>query len=82
MKPTDLGFTPEEASKFGGPVLVIPSATSRGWRYRYYSSEQNRCQEDLKKMLDDRARENATDPAPYCTDNPTAPPIKGNALVF
>jgi hypothetical protein len=82
MKPTDLGFTPEEASKLSGPVLVMPTANSRAFRYRYYQTGQNHCQDDLNKMLADRAQQNATGPAPYCSDNPAAPANTGNALVF
>ncbi|MBF6558789.1 MAG: hypothetical protein IVW56_00765 [Candidatus Binataceae bacterium] len=82
MNPTDLGFTPEEASKLGGEVLVMPTANSKGLRYRYYQIGQNHCEDDLKKMLADRAQQNMTDPAPYCTDNPTRPTMTGNALVF
>ena len=82
MTPTDLGFTPEEASKLGGEVLVMPTANSKGLRYRFYQVGQNHCQDDLKKMLADRAQQNVTDPPPYCTDNPTQPQVKGNALVF
>ncbi len=82
MTPTDFGFTPEEASKLGGAVLVMPTANSRVFRYKYYQNGQNHCQDDLKKMLADRAQQGATDPEPYCTDNPTAPAPTGNAFVF
>ncbi|HVC44472.1 MAG TPA: hypothetical protein VND20_06600 [Candidatus Binataceae bacterium] len=82
MNPTDLGFTPEEASKLGGEVLVMPTANAKGLRYRYYQIGQNHCQDDLKKMMADRSQQDATDPAPYCTDNPTQPPMKGSALIF
>jgi hypothetical protein len=82
LKPTDLGFTSEEASKISGPVLVMPTANSRTLRYRFYQTGQNHCQEDLDKMLTERAQQNATDPEPYCTDNPTAPSAGGNAGLF
>jgi hypothetical protein len=82
MKPTDLGFTREQASKMGGEVLVMPTANSGAMRYQFYQIGQNHCQDDLKKMLADRAQQNATDPAPYCTENPTQPSMKGNAFAF
>jgi hypothetical protein len=82
MKPTDLGFTPEQASKMSGEVLVMPTANSRGMRYQFYQTGQNHCADDLKKLLADRTQQNATDPAPYCTVNPTQPSMKGNAFVF
>ena len=78
-----MGFRPEEASKISGPVLVEPpNSSNQVYRYRYYQTGHNNCGEDLQKMLADRAAGNATGPAPYCTDNPSAPPIKGNAFVF
>ncbi|GEM_PF-1196672 len=83
VRPTDLGFTQDEAAKLGGPVLVTPPAPpATAWRYRYYPAGQNQCQADLDKLMAQRAAMGATGPAPYCTDNPTAPPAKGSAFVF
>jgi len=83
LTPSEMGFTPEEASKMSGPVLVEPPDQSvKVYRYRYYQTGQNRCQEDLNKLLAERAASNATGDAPYCTETPTAPPSKGNAFIF
>jgi hypothetical protein len=97
LTPAEVGFTPEEASKVGGPVLVEPpTASVKVYRYHYYQTGQNNCQEDLKRMLADRAASNETGPEPYCTDtassqpltvpptssSPMPPAIKGNAFVF
>ena len=91
MTPTEMGFTPEQASKMSGPVLVEPpTASVKVYRYHYYQSGQNNCQEDLKRMLADRAASNETGAEPYCTDTPsssppvvsTPPAVKGNAFVF
>jgi len=82
VKPTDFGFTPEEASKMSGEVLVMPTANSGGMRYKFYQTGENHCQDDLDKMLAERAQLNSSDPAPYCTDHPTQPPAKKNAFVF
>jgi len=84
LNPTEFGFTPEEASKLGGLVLVEPpTPPSKNWRYRYYQNGQNHCEEDLKKILADRAQHNVTGPEPYCTDKPTSPPtVRGNAFLF
>jgi hypothetical protein len=84
LNPSSFGFTPDEASKMSGPVLVMPSATGTGYHYRFYQTGHNHCAEDLKKMLDDPARSDASAPAPYCTSSPTAPPVsqKGSLLVF
>ncbi len=80
---TDMGLTPEEVSKVSGPVLVLPPVPPvKVTRYRYYQTGQNRCQEDLKKLLADRAASDATGQAPYCTETPTAPPSKRTAFVF
>jgi len=58
--------TPDEASRMkSGPTLIIPSAAGT-YTYRSYEPGQNHCEDDLKKMLDDRARSGATGPAPYC----------------
>jgi hypothetical protein len=78
-----MGLTSEEAAKMSGPVLVEPPiAPMNSYRYRYYQTGHNSCQEDLQKMLADRAESNATGPAPYCTDTPPAPIVKGNAFIF
>jgi hypothetical protein len=83
MTPSEMGFTPEEASKISGPVLVEPpNPPVKVYRYRYYQVGHNNCQEDLQQMLADRAASNATGPAPYCTNNPSAPTMKGNALIL
>lgn len=83
LTPQDLGFTPEEAAKIGGPVLVEPATPpSRMYHYRFYSAAQNNCEADLKKMLAERAQSGATGPAPFCTDHPTQPPLQGNAFAF
>jgi hypothetical protein len=80
---TDMGMTPEEASKVSGPVLVLPPDQSiKTTRYRYYQTDHNNCQQDLAKLLADRAASNATGDPPYCTETPTAPVSKGNAFVF
>ncbi|MGC2278315.1 MAG: hypothetical protein WA571_20030 [Candidatus Binatus sp.] len=79
---TDMGMTPEEASKVSGPVLVLPPDQSiKTTRYRYYQTDHNTCQQDLAKLLAARASD-ATGDAPYCTETPTAPVSKGNAFVF
>ena len=79
---TDMGMTPEEASKVSGPVLVLPpDQSSKTTRYRYYQTEHNNCQQDLAKLLAVRATDATGDP-PYCTETPTAPVSKGNALIF
>ena len=79
---TDMGMTPEEASKVSGPVLVLPPDQSiKTTRYRYYQTDHNNCQQDLAKLLAARASDATGDP-PYCTETPTAPLSKGNAFVF
>ena len=79
---TDMGMTPEEASKVSGPVLVLPpDQLSKTTRYRYYQTDHNNCQQDLAKLLAVRASDATGDP-PYCTETPTAPVSKGNALIF
>ncbi len=79
---TDMGMTPEEASKVSGPVLVLPpDQSSKTTRYRYYQTDHNNCQQDLAKLLAVRASDATGDP-PYCTETPTAPASKGNAFVF
>jgi hypothetical protein len=83
LTPTDLGMTPEEAAKVGGPVLVEPpNPPSSFYRYRFYSAAHNNCESDLQKMLAKRAQSGATGPAPYCTEHPTAPATQGNAFAF
>ena len=83
MKLSDMGFTPEEASKVSGPVLVRPPDQSlKMYRYKYYPTGHNNCQQDLAKLLAERAASNATGDAPYCTGTPTAPPSTGNAFIF
>jgi hypothetical protein len=96
LTPTEAGFSPEEASKVSGSVLVEPPTSSvKVYRYKYYPTGHNNCQEDLKRMLADRAS-NETGPEPYCTDNasstpltvpptsssPMPPAVKGGAFVF
>lgn len=83
LSPSDLGIPPEEAAKFGGPVLVMPAASpSQAYHYRYYEAGQNHCQEDLEKLLELRAREQAAGPPPYCTDKPTAPENHGSGMIL
>jgi hypothetical protein len=77
--PTQLGFTPDEAAKMSGPVLVMPSA-SGSYRYRFYQAGQNHCAEDLQKMMAQRISTSTNDPVPYCSDNPTAPPPKSGTF--
>jgi hypothetical protein len=81
MTPADLGMTPDEAAKVSGLILVTPVGT-RNYRYQYYPTGQNHCEDDLKKLLAQRSQTNETGSAPYCTDNPTAPPTTGHALLF
>ncbi|MFZ2062400.1 MAG: hypothetical protein WAU82_15420 [Candidatus Binatus sp.] len=74
MTPAEMGYTPEEASKMGGPILVEPpNGSVKMYRYRYYQTGQNNCQQDLQKMLAERAASNATGAAPYCADSSGAP---------
>jgi hypothetical protein len=83
LTPTDAGFSPEEAAKMSGPVLVLPpDQSSNATRYRFYQTGQNNCQQDLAKELAARASSNATGPAPYCTTAPIVPSTKGSALFF
>ena len=96
LTPTEAGFSPDEASKLSGSVLVEPPSSSvKVYRYKYYQTGNNNCQEDLKRMLADRASDE-TGPEPYCTDNasstpltvpptsssPMPPAVKGGAFVF
>ena len=74
MTPAEMGYTPEEASKMSGPILVEPpNGSVKMYRYRYYQTGQNNCQQDLQKMLAERAASNATGAAPYCADSSGAP---------
>lgn len=83
IKLTDMGMTPEEASRVSGPVLVLPPDQSlKVYRYKYYPTGHNDCQKDLARLMADRASSNANGDPPYCTDSPTAPASKGNAFVF
>ena len=83
LTPSEVGFTPAEASKVSEPVLVEPPDQSvKVYRYRYYQTGQNRCQEDLDKLLAERAESSATGQAPYCTETPITPPAKGDAFIF
>jgi hypothetical protein len=84
LTPAALGFTPAEAAKFGGEVLVLPpTPPSRATRYRFYETGHNQCEHDLEEILADRARRNITGPPPYCTDHPTmSPAVTGQALIF
>jgi len=74
MTPAEMGYTPEEASKMGGPILVEPpNGSVKMYRYRYYQTGQNNCQQDLQKMLAERAASSATGAAPYCADSSGSP---------
>ena len=81
LAPTTLGFTPEEAAKISGQVLVMPSGNG-SFRYRFYNTGENHCAEDLQKMMEQRATSYAVGPAPYCTDKPTAPINKGSGMIL
>jgi hypothetical protein len=80
VAPTQFGFTPDEAAKMSGPVMVMPSA-SGSYRYRFYQSGQNHCAEDVQKLIAARASNPTSDPEPYCTDKPTAPPAKTGSVM-
>ena len=83
LSPADMGMTPEEAAKVGGPILVLPpDQTSKLTRYRYYQTANNSCQQDLAKLLADRAASNETGDPPYCTETPTGPVAKHDTFVF
>ena len=78
---TDMGLTPDQASKVSGPVLVVPPDSSNQLtRYHYYETGQNNCQQDLAKLQTGNG--GAGGQAPYCTETPAAPPSKGTAFVF
>jgi len=80
VTPTQLGYTPDEAAKMSGPVLVMPSA-SGSYRYRFYQTGQNHCAEDVQKLMASRAAYPTNDPAPYCTDKPTEPAAKTGSFM-
>jgi hypothetical protein len=80
---TDMGLTPDQASKVSGPVLVVPpDQTSQVTRYHYYEAGQNNCQQDLAKLQAEKGGSNSGGQEPYCTETPAAPPSKGTAFVF
>lgn len=82
---TDTALTPDQAAKVSGPVLVVPPDQSNTLtRYQYYQTGQNNCQQDLAKVMADRAASNSTGPTPYCTETPSAsaPTAKGSAFIF
>jgi hypothetical protein len=81
MTPTDVGFTPDEAAKMSGPVLVQPVSPTQN-RYRFYPTGQNHCEEDLQKLLAQRGLLNSPQMAPYCTDKPIAPSVHGSGMIF
>jgi hypothetical protein len=80
VTPTQFGFTPDEAAKMSGPVLVMPSA-SGSYRYRFYQAGQNHCAEDVQKIMAQRVSVPTSDPAPYCTDKPSGPPTKSGSFM-
>jgi hypothetical protein len=80
VTPTQLGFAPDAAAQMSGPVLVIPSA-SGAYHYRFYQNGQNHCAEDVQKMMAARVAIATSDPAPYCTDQPTEPPARGGSFM-
>lgn len=83
LNPTEMGFTPEQAAQFGGPVLVIPPvAPSRATQYRYYQAGQNHCQDDLAKLLEARGQQAGAEGSPYCTDKPAAPENHGSGFIL
>jgi hypothetical protein len=80
---TDMGLTPDQASKVSGPVLVVPpDQSSQLTRYHYYETGQNNCQQDLAKLQAEKGSSNSGGQVPYCTETPAAPPSKGTAFVF
>ena len=73
--PAQMGYTPDEASKLSGPILVEPPDGSvKTYRYRYYSTGHNNCQEDLQKILAARPADSSS-LAPYCTQPSWALPV-------
>ena len=78
---TDMGLTPDQASKVSGPVLVVPpDQSSQLTRYHYYETGQNNCQQDLAKLQAEKG--GASGQPAYCTETPAAPASKGAAFVF
>jgi hypothetical protein len=65
-------------SVFHGP----PAPPSKAWGHRYYQTGHGHCEDDLKNIVANPQQKGITGHAPYCTDNPTAPPMKGEALIF
>ena len=83
IKLTDMGLTPEEASKVSGPVLVLPpDQSARATRYRYYPTGHNNCQQDSREAAGGQGGEQCHRGCAYCTETPTPPPSKGTAFVF
>lgn len=79
---TDMGLTPDQASKVSGPVLVVPpDQPNQPAQYRYYQTGQNNCQQDLAKLQAEKGA-NSSGEAAYCTETPAPPPSKGAAFVF
>ena len=78
---TQLGMSPEESAKISGPVLVMPTAAGPS-RYRFYETGNNQCEQDLQRLMAQRAATPSSDPVPYCTTNPTAPPQQGSIFAF
>lgn len=80
---TDMGLTPDQASKVSGPVLVVPpDHSSQLTRYHYYETGQNNCQQDLAKLQAEKGGSSSGGQAPYCTETPAPPTSKGTAFVF
>jgi len=72
----DIEISQTGTGDLGGPVLVIPPAESgKVARYRYYEASDNHCEDDLKKMLADRAP-GASGSQPYCSDSASLTPEK------
>jgi hypothetical protein len=71
--PHETVVTRDEAEKAkSGPSLIIPAANGT-YTFRAYDAGQNHCADDLKTMLDERARAGATGPAPYCANMQVGP---------
>ncbi|MGH7812526.1 MAG: hypothetical protein ACREQI_00785 [Candidatus Binataceae bacterium] len=74
LNPTEMGMTPEEAARMGGPVLVMPPDSGyQGWRYRWYPKGNNHCQTDVQQLLEAPQWADAAGQKPYCTEHPTEP---------
>lgn len=83
LTPTAMGMSAEDAAKVSGPVMVIPATPpATVYRYQYYYTGHNRCQEDVQKALAERSASGATGPEPYCTETPTGPPSGGTGTFF